>query len=207
MTIKPLQFYLKNKSEKIITWEDVEKTVLKIVAKLKKDNFELAVQKATELGVSHIVPILCERSEKKSIHMERLQKIAVEASEQSGRGDVPQIHPVVGLTELLQGNMLPKTSDRPLSDVRPTNLTDWFRPKNKIVLHTSDESGNFQIQISNFQKENAQDELAVFIGPEGGFSDKEIGLFAEHSIPLASLGPQILRAETAVIAVSSLLLL
>jgi len=50
---------------------------------IKKDNFELVVQKATELGVLQIISVLCERSEKKNINIERLQKIAIEASEQS----------------------------------------------------------------------------------------------------------------------------
>jgi len=64
------------------------KNIWLCVALLKKDNFDLVVQKATELGVSNIVPVLCEHSEKRKLNMERMQKIAMEATEQSGRGDV-----------------------------------------------------------------------------------------------------------------------
>lgn len=57
------------------------------VAVVKKDTFEWIVEKATELGVTDIIPIIAERSEKKSLNGERLKKIAIEASEQSGRGE------------------------------------------------------------------------------------------------------------------------
>ena len=97
---------------------------------VKKDNFELITQKATELGVTHIVPILCERSEKKNIHKERLEKIVIEASEQSGRGDIPRIH---------EANKI------------ETLLSDQSLPKDKIVLYAG-ESGNFQFLI--FKKKN-----------------------------------------------------
>ena len=60
-------------------------------AVLKKDNFELVVQKATEVGISAIIPIRTERTIKTDLNIERLKKIAREASEQSGRGDVPEI--------------------------------------------------------------------------------------------------------------------
>ncbi len=144
---------------------------------IKKDNFELVVEKATELGVSHIVPVLCERSEKKSINMERLEKIAIEASEQSGRGDIPKVHEVVTLSDLLKNNTL---------------------PTNKIHL-------NLKGQTLNLKAEDQ--ELAVFIGPEGGWSEREIEEFSLHNIPSVSLGSPTLRSETAAIAVSSLVLL
>lgn len=147
---------------------------------IKKDNFELVVQKATELGVSHIVPVFCERSEKKNLNMERLQKIAVEASEQSGRADIPKIHDIINFSELLDADILPNTA---------------------IALELLGES------LETYNKDKKLKELAVFVGSEGGFSPKELEAFAGHNIPSISLGSQVLRAETAAIAVASLLLL
>lgn len=147
---------------------------------IKKDNFELAVQKATELGVTQIIPILCERSEKKNINMERLQKIAIEASEQSGRGDIPVIQEITELSQLLDSGIL---------------------PQNKIVLHLEGE------YIGDYLARNESKGIAIFIGTEGGWSEREIKEFAEHNIMSVCLGSQVLRAETASIAVSSLLLL
>jgi 16S rRNA (uracil1498-N3)-methyltransferase len=67
------------------------------LAVIKKDNFELAIEKATELGITSIVPFLTSRTEKKGLNMERLTKILIEASEQSGRVTVPSLHPIVTL--------------------------------------------------------------------------------------------------------------
>ena len=147
---------------------------------IKKDNFELAVQKVTELGVSQIIPVLCERSEKKNLNMERLKKILIESSEQSGRGDIPVIHDIIELPDLLNNGIL---------------------PKNKIALQLKGE------YIGDFLEQNNLKDLAVFIGPEGGWSDRETQIFLEHNIPNISLGTQVLRAETAAISVASLLLL
>ncbi|MCX6701897.1 MAG: RsmE family RNA methyltransferase [Candidatus Zambryskibacteria bacterium] len=155
------------------------KNIWLCIALIKKDNFELVVQKATELGANHIVPIICEHSEKKKLKMDRMQKITIEASEQSGRGSVPTIHEVVSLQEVLQSNIL---------------------PNEKLVFHI----GSEKLKIESYKEIQ---EIALFIGPEGGFSDKEIALFKSYNIPTVSLGTQILRAETAAIAVASLLLL
>lgn len=157
------------------------KNIWLCMAMVKKDNFELIAQKVTELGVSNIVPILGEHSEKKKINMERLKKITVEASEQSGRGDVPNIHQVTTLQELFTSGVL---------------------PQDKIVLHTED-----GITFEKYKSSTNQNSVAVFVGPEGGFSPKEIALFKSYNVQVVSLGSQILRAETAAIAISSLLLL
>src|SRR3989338_5781535 len=68
-----------------------------LMALIKKDNFELVLQKCTELGVSRFVPILAERSEKKNLDMERAKRIIKEASEQCGRGDIPGLREVMSL--------------------------------------------------------------------------------------------------------------
>jgi len=143
---------------------------------VKKDNFEWIAEKATELGVSHIIPILSERTEKKDINKTRLQKIVVEASEQSGRGTVPIIHEVTSL-----GNSL----------------------KDAINLFGKDtEYIAFHLEGEKFDKKELKEKnpIAIFIGPEGGWSPDEISWFKENYIPIKTLGPQILRAETAVIA-------
>jgi 16S rRNA (uracil1498-N3)-methyltransferase len=161
--------------------KNISRSVVLCMALIKKDNFEMVTQKATELGVSTIVPILTERTEKKKLNMERLQKIAVEASEQSGRGDVPEIHKETTLSELFEGGVLPQ--DKIAID--PTG-TDFHKYVSTLSL------------VGN---------IAVFVGPEGGFSEKEVEFFKQYNVLILSLGTQILRAETAAIAVSSLLLL
>lgn len=70
------------------------------IALIKKDNFELVLEKATELGVSHIVPVQVDRSEKKGVNYERAQKILREASEQSGRATVPTISEVISVEKI-----------------------------------------------------------------------------------------------------------
>ncbi len=160
------------------------KNIWLCMALIKKDNFELVVQKATELGVSHIVPILCEHSEKKNVRRDRLQKIIVEASEQSGRGDIPEICDATTIALILQAGQL---------------------PQEKIVFHPAGKEAG--LSFEQWRASTTAMSVAVFIGPEGGFSDKEIAQFKTFNIPVLSLGTQILRAETAGIAVASLLLL
>ena len=127
---------------------------------IKKDNFELVVQKAVELGVNHIVPILGERSEKKKLNMERLEKIVHEATEQSGRGELMKVYEPTTLPKLFSSGML---------------------PQEKIFFHP--EYPPVQDYLSAQTKQYS---FAYFIGPEGGFSEEEIELFKKHNINPAS---------------------
>jgi 16S rRNA (uracil1498-N3)-methyltransferase len=145
-------------------------------AVVKKDTFEWIVEKATELGVTHIIPVMAERSEKKSLNESRLKKIAVEASEQSGRGNVPVIQPVLSLKEVIE-------SVRGLASYMIAFHTD-AEPWKRLDLDSSAP-------------------IAIFVGPEGGWSIDEIGLFHSNQIKVVCLGRQVLRAETAVIAALS----
>ena len=157
-----------------------KKNIWLCVALIKKDNFELMVQKATEIGVNHVIPIICEHSEKRKIKMDRMQKIAIEASEQSGRSNIPQIHEITTIQDFFQSGVL---------------------PQEKIAFHPTGISFKQYINSTNSAS------FACFIGPEGGFSDKEIAQFKSYNMPIVSLGTQILRTETAAIAAASLLLL
>jgi 16S rRNA (uracil1498-N3)-methyltransferase len=139
---------------------------------VKKDNFEWIAEKATELGVSHIIPILSERSEKKDLNLERIQKIIIEAAEQSGRGTLPILYEIRDLSSTL-------------SSYAHVKSIAWDPLAKKFV------------------SQDLSDVIGAYIGPEGGWSPREMELFKDHGIEIRSLGPQTLRSETAVIAVIS----
>ncbi|MDB5259171.1 MAG: Ribosomal small subunit methyltransferase [Candidatus Taylorbacteria bacterium] len=157
-------------------------------ALVKKDTFEWIAQKATELGVSQIVPIIAERSEKKNINIERLHKIIIEAAEQSGRATLPTLHDAVSLDETIEiFSGTPESAKQSLAwePTAPlfridgeTAAAPWIKDKKTIT----------------------------YIGPEGGWSQKELDLFKEKGIAMLSMGPQILRAETAVVSAISLVI-
>jgi len=143
---------------------------------IKKGNFELAVEKCTEIGVTEIHPIISERSEKKDLNMERLEKIVKEASEQSGRATLPTVFSIIDL-------------EKAVSQAKAEG-------KVCAVFHT-----NSDLSISH--KHSLSDEgmypreVAVFIGPEGGWTEKEMELFKKNNFQICSLGQNVLRAETA----------
>lgn len=151
------------------------KKVTLYLSLIKKDNFEFVVQKATELGITAIVPIISERSEKKNLNDERLQKIAIEASEQCGRGDIPKISPIVKLTDVFQ-----------------TINTDTP----SIILNMDGISVSSAEMQGILGKGN---DVNLFIGPEGGWSESEVNNFREKAFVTISLGKTVLRAETAAI--------
>ena len=161
-----------------------ERELYLYAALVKKDTFEWIVEKATELGVTKITPIIAERTEKKAVNEDRLKKIVIEASEQSGRGNVAEIAPIVGLKEALI-ELQEKNEDESIKS---------------IAFHTDAEL---------FTKSDLGDKIepiACFIGPEGGWSPDEIGLFHQNKVPVRSIGTQVLRAETAVVATLSLVM-
>lgn len=157
----------------------LEKDIILCVAIVKKDTFEWIVKKATELGVTNIVPIISERSEKKSLNIERLKKISTEASEQSGRGSVPTIKSIVSLVEAVN------------------TYTGQYGGQTSVYAFHTDGNTLPRSDLGSNSK------IVIFIGPEGGWSTSEIELFHKNKIPIHCLGKQILRTETAVIAILS----
>jgi 16S rRNA (uracil1498-N3)-methyltransferase len=140
---------------------------------LKRENNEYIIQKCTELGVSNFVPIISERTVKKDFNMARAQKIAIEASEQCGRGDIPAIREPVHLEKVLE---------------------EYADKLKMIVCH---EGGSEEIALAD------DEIAGLFIGPEGGWSEHEQEMFSEPGIMTLGLGDFTLRAETAAIVASS----
>ena len=157
------------KIEKFLKQEENKIKVNLFCAILKKENFELVVQKTTECGISKIIPIITSRTIKTGLNIERLRKIAHEASEQSGRIDVPEILEPISFTESLKNNQ----GENILFDASG----EYFK-------------NSFNSQYSKFN---------LFIGPEGGWTQQELTLAKEKNFRIISLGPLIFRAETATI--------
>jgi 16S rRNA (uracil1498-N3)-methyltransferase len=152
----------------------------------KSDKMDLIVQKATELGVSALVPLVTERTivkirdEEKRIG--RWQKIAREAAMQSSRPDIPLIEPVRSFRDYVSSlNPGPGT----------LLLFPWEEGTEPVknVLKQNPDAGN----------------IVVLVGPEGGFSGKEANEAKSRGLHPVSLGPNILRTETAAIAVLSMI--
>jgi 16S rRNA (uracil1498-N3)-methyltransferase len=142
-----------------------------------KNKTELVVEKATELGAAKIIPVLTRYSVVKSINKEKLMANAVEAAEQCERLDVPVLEECVGLSHLLAA---------------------W--PVSRILLH-ADESGAGEPLNNRLLPHIQGNAVGVLIGPEGGFSKEEQQLLKSKSfVRPFTLGPRILRADTAAVA-------
>ncbi len=146
----------------------------------KQDVFELVLQKATELGVSEIVPLITKRTERPTLgKWDRMRTIMVEATEQSNRTRVP---------ELSQPVDFEKAVDQP----------------HCYIAYESGKEPPLSKMLPEIRK---ADTIRLLIGPEGGFDPAEIQLALEKGAKTFGLGSTILRTETAAIAMVSLILL
>lgn len=175
-----------------------EKKIVLCQSLIKKDKMEWVVEKATELGVCKIIPIVSERSEKKNFNIERANKIAIEASEQSGRADIPEILEPVDLSGELLEEIKKRGYKIVIFDSSGASLEtfSFMRGADASLSEQSIPEDVFQDAKNNF---------AVFVGPEGGWSEKELGFFADAGAEIYSLGKLVLRAETAAIAALTIL--
>lgn len=176
-------FELKNELE-----ADAALPVTLLLSIFKFDRMEWAIEKATELGVAMILPIIARRTEKHlaqaaAKRVERWRRIAQEAAQQSRRTDLPIIEDPAPLATILTS--LP-AADRILLAENEQQLS--LRQCLQEFLSTPSEApGVFQLAI----------------GPEGGWTNEELALFQKHGWQSATLGSTILRAETAAIAAIS----
>ena len=147
-------------------------------AVLKRENFELVAQKATEIGVHKIIPIITERTIKTKINEIRLRKIMQEAAEQAGRGTVPTLGKTMSFEEALQA-------------AKQNDLNVFFdRSGENLVV---DQFAGIKI-------------VGIFVGPEGGWTEKEITDAHQAGQKFLSLGKTTLRGETAAILAAYLAL-
>ena len=151
-----------------------------LFAPLKRGPGDLLVTKAVELGASALMPVMTTRTSASRVRRERMRALAIEASEQCGRCDVPETREPVRLPELLDG---------------------W--PGDRRLMFC-DESGH-GLPIADYLIEVRTDKIemprAVLIGPEGGFSEEERAMLrGQPFVVPVDLGPRLLRAETAAIA-------
>ena len=151
-----------------------------IVALVKRTRIETIVEKAAELGARRVRLAVTERTNAERARLDRLQAIATEAAEQTGRLDVPQIVEPLKLAKLIE---------------------DWEGPRRLLFC---DEAGDAKPVLAALEGA-APGPWAILIGPEGGFSptEREVLRNLTYATP-ASLGPRILRADTAAISALTL---
>ena len=161
------------------------------VALLKNDKFDFVIQKATELGVTAVIPVVTKRAdvrvdqgkrgaEKLRQKDERRTRIAIEAAKQSGRARIPDIAAPLDLKELLHA-----------ADV------------GRGVLFAETSGEDLNSALDGFDAVNER--LTALVGPEGGWDDAEIEQARAAGWRVVTLGGRVLRAETAAIAVAALL--
>jgi 16S rRNA (uracil1498-N3)-methyltransferase len=150
---------------------------LHIAAALPKgDRGDFLIEKLTELGATNFTPLLTERSvvQPKPSIVEKLQRAVVESSKQCGRNALLRVHP-------------------------PCRLERWVESKGLPDIKWIAHPGGRKPDRSNFRTNG----LAAAIGPEGGFTDEELAAASQFGFESVSLGPRILRVETAALTVAA----
>ena len=155
-----------------------------VFAPIKKARLDFIAQKATELGVSHMVPVMTRRTIVDRVKTERMAANAIEAAEQCERLSVPTVGGVIKLDKLL----------------------DQWPAERKIMFCDEDLTGTpAHAALSACSQKPTTAPWAILIGPEGGFDEHERALIRNHPMCVTvSLGSRILRADTAAMAAISL---
>ena len=191
----------------------------------KGDKMDFIVQKSTEIGVKKIIPLITERSQvQHTAKTERWRKIALSASQQSGREKIPDIEEAITFENFLKKNEFYHPPLHPLPSSEGTSdaashlcSRDSLIPSLLVAMARRGEcNGEGQIAIIFSEEQKEQNlkkilnsfkdtkNITLLIGPEGGFSDTETKMAIEKGFITASLGPRILRTETAALSAISI---
>ncbi len=151
-----------------------------LFAPIKKSRTDFIVEKATELGVRKIMPVITDYTQSNRVRTDRMRLLAIEAAEQTERMDIPRIAEAAPLAKA---------------------LANWDADIPLIYCDEAGETAPLQNAVSRFPDRKA----GLLVGPEGGFSPKEQKMLRalDFVIPI-TLGPRILRAETAVVSALTL---
>lgn len=164
-------------TEKIKQQPKISAPLYLFFAPIKKQRMDFLIEKAVELGVSGLYPVITNRTENRKLNEARMRSQIIEATEQCERLDLPTLYPAQKLPELLR--------------MKETLFLD-------IPLLVCLERHEATTALSSYSYEKG---AAFLIGPEGGFDNQEVkALIAAENIRLIDLGDTILRAETAAIA-------
>ncbi len=158
-------------------------------AVLKGERFDWALQKGTEVGVSAFVPLVCERNvvgDLRAIEGKRArwQRIIQEAAEQSGRGCLPELAPAMLFSQAVAASVAPCL---------------------RLILWENEPSGRLRDALRSCNLTSGV-RIELLVGPEGGFTAQEVELARGYGIRSVTLGPRILRAETAGVVAAALIL-
>ncbi len=192
--LKPGEVRARVLSRKLVTTEPRTKITV-YQGLLKADRFEYVLQKGTELGVVAFVPTVCERSvagalDDRSGKTARWNRIIAEAAEQSGRGKLPVLQPATAFPQAC-------------SQARGISLIPWEEESGRRLR---DCLRQLTLDGASEGKRPRPFAVNLFVGPEGGFTSDEVETARQHGIVPVTLGPRILRAETAAIAAASAVL-
>ena len=174
--IRPLEISLLNKIKEN---NELSNDIILIASLIKGEKMDLVLQKATELGVSEIVLLQTERTvvkikkDDKEVKFERFNKILKEAAEQSKRSKVPALYRLIDIHGL-------KNVEADVRMIAYEGMEGSTESFNKVL-----------------QSIKPKQKVAILIGPEGGFSEKEVDTATHYGYKKVSLGRRILRAETA----------
>jgi 16S rRNA (uracil1498-N3)-methyltransferase len=171
-----------------------------LLSVFKFDRMEWAIEKAVELGCGRIVPVLAERTEKHlaqaaAKRAARWRRLALEAAKQSRRSDLPEIGEPTRLAAILALDQ-PATGQEKLGAER---IPASSRPLRILLSEVEEDQPLLRILQQN-ASDAERGGITLAVGPEGGWTAGESELFARAAWHSASLGPRILRVETAVIA-------
>lgn len=174
-TVKIVNIFKDACELEIIDYEDKEKLFnihIAISPTKNIDRFEWFIEKSTEIGVDIITPIICKRSERRNVKIERLEKLIVAAVKQSGRYYKPRINSLITFDKFLIQNK----NDKSL----------------KLIAHCYDTPKK---RLNDIKIDN--NEVTILIGPEGDFSEEEIKFAIANDYISITLGENRLRTETA----------